>query len=154
MGEEVTPQQRAVLEQFDQKRSKKQKEAKGRKASRLTGCARTSPAGELEFLEREMTQRSVALEEHKRVLQQMSGLDASRRALQNVAGVLVPRTVGDATAELQTRVQVISSQLSDLASQHKAKADALRAFMAEHNLRITADPQFSAVQRDLASAPS
>lgn len=98
-----------------------------------------------------MTQRSVALEEHKRVLHQMSGLEPTRRALQNVAGVLVPRSVADATAELQTRVQVISTQLADLAAQHKAKAEALRAFMAEHNLRITADPQFSAVQRDLAA---
>jgi flagellar biosynthesis/type III secretory pathway chaperone len=97
-----------------------------------------------------MSQRTAALDEHKRVLKQMSPLEPTRRALQNVAGVLVPRTVADATAELQTRVDTLNASLADLTQQHNAKADALRSFMADNHLRITAsDNQFSAIPRQL-----
>lgn len=104
------------------------------------------------MIEREMSNRAIALEEHKRVIKQMSPLEPTRRALQNVAGVLVPRTVEEATAELQQRVDTLSSSMADLTAQHKAKADALRAFMTENHLRITNggdDQQFSAIPRQL-----
>jgi flagellar biosynthesis/type III secretory pathway chaperone len=102
------------------------------------------------MLEREMAQRTAALDEHKRVLKQMAPLEPTRRAMQNVAGVLVPRTVADASAELQTRVDTLLSSLNELTQQHNAKADALRSFMADNHLRITAsDNQFSAIPRQL-----
>ena len=114
-ADQVTPQQRAVIAQFQERQS------------------------ELEQLEREMTARSVALDEHRRVLKQMQPLESERRAMQNVAGVLVPRTVAEARAELEARVATFTQMLADLRQQHTAKADALRTFMSEHNLRITVD---------------
>jgi len=94
-----------------------------------------------------MGQHAVALEEHKRVLKQLAPLSGERRAMQNVAGVLVPRTVADAMRELEHRVKMLTAQLADLTEQHKLKAEQLRAFMAEHNLRFTSDqPQLQSIE--------
>jgi flagellar biosynthesis/type III secretory pathway chaperone len=111
--------------------------------------------GELEMIEREMNQLLMALDEHKRVLKQLQPLSPERRAMQNVAGVLVPRTVAEASRELEQRHGMIVAQLADVQQVHKQKADALRAFMAENNLRLTSDQQFApADQADSAAAPS
>ncbi|KFD55537.1 hypothetical protein M514_03589, partial [Trichuris suis] len=74
-------------------------------------------------------------EEHRIVLQTLSGLNEDRRCYRILGGVLIERKVKDIVPFLVSSEEHLSRTISSLLEKEEQKRQELTAFAAEHNIR-------------------
>ncbi|TGZ77833.1 Prefoldin beta-like protein [Ascodesmis nigricans] len=75
-------------------------------------------------------------EEHKLVLDSLSGVPEDRKCFRLINGVLVERTVGDVVPALETNAAGLKSVLEGLVKEYKKKQEEMDEWKAKNNIQV------------------
>lgn len=112
--------QREIVQQFEQRRN------------------------ELQRLAAKVTELEAEADEHLLVINNMKGLDASRKCWRLVNGVLIELHVGTVLPDLTNNAQALRGLVGKYKDAFLKQEKELEAFMEQHQIRITNNPAAAA----------
>ncbi|ELR10901.1 prefoldin subunit 2, putative [Acanthamoeba castellanii str. Neff] len=92
--------------------------------------------------------------EHRLVIDAVSGLDAGRRCYRLVGGVLVERTVGEVLPAVRKNLEGIEQILKTLNASLLQKDKALNEFKVQHKIRVMGEDEDEAPAPQAKSSSS
>merc|ERR1712226_1246630 len=92
-------------------------------------------------LANKLSELEMDLNEHKLVIETLTGVDGDRRCFRMVGEVLVERTVKEVLPALQTNHEQLGKVVEAMNAQLEAKGKAINDYRQKHNIRVRGDEE-------------